>query len=234
MIQLKSFSPTTIEFYYDLVSLSSSLLTSSSPLAWIHTSATLSFSHLFSPPVLFSHAFSCVPSPYSSLTPTQEVKQFVSVTCRREANVTFSKIHNLPEEPESSTKSSDGNHSVESSTKSSEILVKIQNFLSAEIWRNKNVTFLFECLSNSLPFVTRIENWIRDSTVLRLRSFFETLKFFHSIPGNQAENAEFFPMCSGDVVLVPRSVVHVRVLFFSKFALDIKILNTAIVVVEGM
>eukprot|EP01127_Copromyxa_protea_P015422 TRINITY_DN4432_c0_g2_i1.p1 TRINITY_DN4432_c0_g2~~TRINITY_DN4432_c0_g2_i1.p1 ORF type:complete len:572 (-),score=66.02 TRINITY_DN4432_c0_g2_i1:58-1773(-) len=180
LIQLKSFSPTSIEFYYDV-----------------------------------------------------DMKQTVTVTWRSSTSITFSNTED---------------------SKKSDFGIKIQNYISAELRKNKTITYMFECLSSSLPIIQRIENWIRDSTSFQLRNFYDTLKRFSQSnslteargtrgsggsggsegEGNQAGDADFFPMNPGDVVLIPRSAIHVRLVFFSKYAFDLKFPTADMVLLEDV
>lgn len=114
--------------------------------------------------------------------------------------------------------------------KKTDMMVKIQNHLSTEIRKSKNIIYLFECLCHSLPYVQRVEQWIRQSTLCPAnRRFSEVIQTF---PTQNVDNETVTRMNPGDVVLVPRSAAHVRIFFLSKYAFDLKFAH-GLIVLEG-
>lgn len=118
-----------------------------------------------------------------------------------------------------------------SGDKKCEVPSKLQQLLSIELRRNKNIFVLFECLVKSLPHVDRIERWIRQRTIPNPRNFYENWKFMQK-NATSPENLDI--MYPGDVTMIPRTPAHVRLVFFSKYAIDFKFKNDNTIILEGL
>jgi len=95
---------------------------------------------------------------------------------------------------------------------------KIHTFMNLELQRTKDITTLFECLINSYPYILVIEEWILQSTPNKIS------KFRH----------KELPISMGNVIMIPRSMEQVRIIFWHVLWLDFMFVGRNTIAIQGM